>query len=326
MAVVLRCGYGLALEVNPLPQPDELPEEATIAWSEAERMNRNVEIEVECIRNSRQGEYGWVDRQRIVVKSRGEMVLSELTESPPEGSNLPPSLDPAEEPESRVDAINNERSFSLRRNGDRPWVLNSVGEVDDSRMRTAIERRGGPFILWPWNMGDWSLPEMYRSRFFHVQKVERVHEADQALVRLSFMYSPGETKENNFIRSGWVLLNPKRHWCIERCQARLEHPNGDSAQLSVANEYRGSDDSIPLRTRLTLAANAAQGIEKSIDFVKYERHLVPADQFTLAAYGIETSLEGRVNWTPWSLLNVGVILLLVGIILYRRLKWASEEA
>jgi hypothetical protein len=83
---------------------------------------------------------------------------------------------------------------------------------------------------------------------------------------------------------------------------------------------------IPLKTRLSLdVIGKSRGFEESVEFVKFERKPAPASDFTMAAFGINIALEPQPNRLPWILLNVGIVLLIMGIILYRRFR-ASAPA
>jgi hypothetical protein len=323
LLLLLTCQQAAAESAVEPSLHEQFVSDAAKAWAEAEKMNRDLEFEVDSISNNRTEDgKSWVDRRKVIVKSRGDMVLQETTDWPPEGNNLPGSLRESTSTQSRVDAINDKHSFILREEGDFPWNVNSVGSVKDEQVIQAIDRRSRRLIFLPWYISNWSLLSMYRSAYFHIEKVEPVQEGDLALVKVSFTYSPlAPEDKSNFIRSGSVVLNPNRKWSVHSCEANLQYPNGQHARITVSNQYKEASDVVPIKSTFSLVAlNGARGVEETDEFTNYARKLVPENEFTMGAYGVTMSLEPRANRTPWIMLNIGFILLIIGLILYRRFR------
>ncbi|MBI2823518.1 MAG: hypothetical protein HYX69_02365 [Planctomycetia bacterium] len=219
---------------------------------------------------------------------------------------------------AKVNAVNDRQSFVLRRDDDAPWTVGYVGPTDDQATQVTLDRRGRVYLLWPWQIANWSLPKMYASTGFRVENVEAIEDGDNVLAKLFFSYTPQNASEPIYVRRGWVLLDPARRWSVRSCEAQLHSRNGDKATMTVSTEYRDSSDARP--ERATFAITHAGGSSTELhEFAKYEHRAIPKSEFMMAAYGVKTGLESPDSGVMWILLlAIGVILLLAGIVVYRR--------
>lgn len=289
---------------------DRFADEAPRAWAEGERLSRDLDVDLTTTTHSRTEAKQWTERRRIVVKSQGDMILEETT-SWREGDGSA---------KAKVNAVNDRQSFVLRRDDDAPWTVGYVGPTDDQATQLALDRRGRVYLLWPWRIANWSLPTMYASPGFRVENVEPVQDGHNVLAKLFFSYTPQNAKDPIYVRRGWVLLDPARRWSVKSCEAQLHSPNGDNATMTVSTEYRDSGDALPQRATFAIEhAGGRQAATESHEFTKYEHRAIPKSEFTMAAYGVKTGLESPDSGVMWILLlAIGVILLLAGIVVYRR--------
>jgi len=242
------------------------------AYGEAEKINRDVDVEVNSTHeNYTEDGSRWTEKQQMIVKSRGDMLMQQITRWPPEG-NLPPSFVRPKAVEIGIDALNDQCSFSLRRQEDAPWKIIFVRSANDVSTRRALEMQGRANIFSPWH----SLATLYPRLGFHLDSVEAADEGDTKLVKVSFTFSPQKGDEFIAVRHGWMLLDPKRRWAIRRSQLHLESPSGEAATAEDVIEYRGADDTIPVRETSTLQHEGKnRGVKSTIEFTKYERRVVP---------------------------------------------------
>jgi hypothetical protein len=296
--------------------------EAPKAWSEINDINQDIEYEISSTtKNWVEDGKKWESRRESIVKSRGEMVLEQTTTQPAVGSDLPAPVKRAKTSRSRVEAVNDTNAFILNKEGTSEWVVNYVKPVTDNKATARIRTQVREGVLWPWYLADKHFPDLYRDPGFHLGQVESVQEGGQELVKVSFTYTPQQKEDKDPLRSGWVLLRPDARWSIQRGEADLVYRQGDRAKLTLNIDYRADGDVIPLKSVQSLVfVNKSRGYETSAEFLKFERHPVPVDEFTMAAYGINLSTAPQTNRLPWILLNVGIVLLIIGIILYRRFR------
>lgn len=272
---------------------DRFINEAPVAWSKAEQSTKNLQVEASVVETNLTEDFkSWTIRRRTIVKCNDGMILQEVTESPPEGADMPANLPRPTSPQSRVDAIDDDHSFSLRKDGNAKWVVVSDGAVNDDLVVSAIERRGRILVLWPWSISNWSLAKLYASPGFHLDKVEEVLFGPDNFVKVSFTYAPKSDGDDNVIRSGWVVLNPKAKWAVQSCEADLKYPNKDRARITIVNTYKVGNDVEPVRAKFSLVhPHKAGGMEETIDFVTYERKTIPSAEFTMAPYEIDASYD-----------------------------------
>jgi hypothetical protein len=270
---------------------DRFVSEAPVAWSEAEQWSKNLQLEANVAETNLTEDFkSWTIRRRTTVKCRDGLILQEITESPPEGAALPANFPRPTSPQSRVDAINDEHSFSLRKEGNAKWVVQSVGAVNDNLVVSSIQRRGRILVLWPWSISNWSLAKMYASPGFHLDKVEEVPFGQDTFVKVWFTYDPRSDGDENVIRSGWVVLNPKAKWAVQSCEANLKYPNRDRARITIVNTYKVGNDVQPMQAKFSLVhPQKTGGVDETIDFVTYEQKIIPRAEFTMVPYATETS-------------------------------------
>jgi len=182
----------------------------------------------------------------------------------------------------------------LRREGDKAWTVYYVAPRNDRATKGHIDRTAKSFILWPWQIGEWSVAKMYHDGGFRIGAVAAVEEDGEMFAKMSFTLK--QSKDDILIREGWILFNPKRRWSIRRCEVVLQSASGEQATVTISNEYRGKDDAILRRATMVLEhIGKPRGVRQSVDFVKYARRIIPESEFTVAAYGLKMVADSKLD-------------------------------
>lgn len=303
---------------------ERFEKEAPAAWIEGIQASQDVELQtIATTKSWTEDGKEWITREDTLLKSHGDMVLEQTTNHPAEGRNVPDRLRRSSLPKSRVEAINATDAFILNREGTADWVVNFVKPVSNDRTITRIRQVSRMLLVRPWYFAEDLLPTLYNRKDFHLDRVGPTENDSNSepLVRISFTCSPKSQndKPESVLQSGWIDLRPAAHWSIRRGEAELKYRNGNLSKMTVAIDYRPNQETDPLKSTLSVhAVGKSRGYDETIDFVTFERKSIPASDFTMAAYGIHMATEPQRNLLPWIVLNISIILLIIGVILYRR--------
>ena len=290
VAIFFLTQSGIAHPEDTRSLKEQVLSDAPSVWSESYKSSINIELKLNTTDTDRSEGKEWIERKEIVIKSRDGMLLREVERLPAEG-DLPETLRNKNYVQFQLEVVNSQRYYVLSRSGEAPWSVKRAGPSDD-KWAQSFKREGGRiYVLWPWFIADWYLPKLFQTPGFHVDSVEPVRNADRTFAKVVFSFAPEKTAEPNYLRGGWMMLDPDRNWSIKQYEAQLEYPNGEHATTTGMNEYRDGNDAIPAKSTITLNEGQPKGIRATIEFLQYERHLVPPSEFTMAAYGIDMAHE-----------------------------------
>lgn len=294
--------------------------EAPAAWARMEQeSNRlHVEVSIETWYRTREPTDDRTrertERVSLIVKARDGMVLQERREIDAEGALT----------KGNVKAVNSDESFILTCTGGEPWVIRHLGRPDDEGVTSRIESYGRAMLMWPWHISNWSFPKICRSPGFHLKTVAPVESGGVQLAQVSFEYAPRE-EERNFVRGGWVLLDPRRSWCIVEYEVRLEYPLGDRAVARCKNFFAddGRGAVRPVRAELHQeTVEADRRFTDRMQFLRYEHRTVPVSEFTLDAYGIHLRSATSRGRLVGLLFSAGILAVVIAVFLRRRYRKA----
>jgi len=303
--------------VEAMSPSDRFAAEAQKAWESTAKLNENVLVRVDIRSTNRVPGKEWNTNRTLTIKSRAPMLLVERLNAAVDGK--PPS--------AAVYAVSSHRSFVLHRGDESAWSVSFVGPVDHSGTADHVELDGRTFINWPWQLGDYSLPQLYKSDRFSVVKFEDVPGTEQTepsrtFLKIFFEYHPID-KDVIRLREGWAILDPEMYWSIRQCEFRTVSPNGQSMVNKGSTEYL-SEDAVPRVAHFSSENdNPSESATQEIEFLKYERVLIPEAEFELQSYGIDMKFEQGGRWRSLVILNIGIIAIIVAIVLYRRMRAAG---
>jgi hypothetical protein len=286
-------------------------EEAPIAWKEAANALKDLELEVADSVHNRSTEGDLWHRRKIVVKVRDAMALYEMGDWD-SGNHLT---------RGRVHAINKQGSFTLRREEDLPWAVGFMAPGRDKIIARSTDNAGQSYVSWPWRVGGTHVPELCGATGFHLADVSEVAAEGKTFARIAFSYDRPD--EQIRTRDGWIDLDPNAAWSVARCDVRLESKN-DAARLVLENAYAPGSDVVPLRSVVKIIHDNAVS-EHTVEFTKYDRHVVPEADFTMAAYGIDMpiGMKPQPRRALPLVLALSIVFLAAGIVFLRRSRGAA---
>jgi hypothetical protein len=191
------------------------------------------------------------------------------------------------QPFGRVVVANGEQSFVLRRNGkDSPLYLEfkNPGEpftkfMDDFRSEVVNAAYSAAWI---------DLSQAIESNVFTIGSIKKVDDGGRPCQRVDFEYKPPEGRISH--ATGWLLLDPDRHWIVRQFEMREEFRNGGiPLKANGRNEYSDGQGLPELRK-----VDFKQVVEDKFTTTRtllfevsswcYEA--APPREFTLDAYGL----------------------------------------
>jgi hypothetical protein len=291
--------------------------EAPLAWGKMEEGAKRLHVEITVETTNRTPERTWKDHEYWIVKVRDGMILHERREN---HADAPLKA-------GTVKAVNSQHSFILTHTGDDPWIIRYLGSPDDESVASGIDSVGRATLMWPWRIGNWCFPRMCASRGFTAKGVVALGGEGDQLVKVTFEYRPHE-EERNFVRGGWVILDPRRYWSIVEYEVRLQYPAGGVATTRCKNFYADGlgDMVVPLRAEIDQnSLGGSRGFSERIEFVRYERRTVPESEFTLEAYGIQFPGPTSRGRLVGILFSAGMLALLVALLLRQRYRKATSS-
>ena len=221
-------------------------------------------------------------------------------------------------------AENSQYSFQLARDAEaKPWLIQE------------LKRKSGPEPVHHSALMGLSLdrpqrevPTLVRSPFFKLTDLASNRENGEDLVRMTFSYSP-QDKDKDWLRGGWVLLDPKHNWIVKKSQLGLEY-EGQQIDYRVQYDYKEGSNHRPIITRSLIKSTTKEkdpplyAYEIATDFDLHEQEVVPEKEFMLSAFGLpEPPGEGRTTqWYLW-LGGLGLGCLVLGAIVAHLRRRAS---
>ena len=149
---------------------------------------------------------------------------------------------------------------------------------------------------WPWSMGIFHLPDVCKNKGFVLKSVTEIREHDKSLVQIDFNYSsPLDPQDRmSMLHGGQVVLDPQRSWSVVRGEVQYLPPPSTS-KFSIVNEYLDQDDVAMRRAKIETEIPSGIHIYGKLTFDKYERRVVPEEEFTAAAYGLKLPPKSTLN-------------------------------
>jgi hypothetical protein len=170
-----------------------------------------------------------------------------------------------------------------------------LGETDGWGAAMKEACRG--MVIW----ATW-LPRVVASGDFKVKAMTRVAQGGDQLVKVEFEYEPGTTDLGNVVRSGVVVLDPKRYWLIREAKVRGTWGGGrEKGTITVKNEYDDDKVAFPVLSRqvMHVSSNTPDGPVDVHSIFQFDVRVTnPKDEsrFTLSAFGLP---EPAVPSRPW---------------------------
>ena len=209
----------------------------------------------------------------------------------------------------------NERyEFALSRNGDAPWTVNwqSTRQDENTPVGSAYAYLGGMLHL-PWSISATPLEKLVTHPRFSIRSVRH---RGHGLVQIDFIVAPPGALEDDLqhLSSGAVVLDTARRWAVTRYQVKYANRLAISATLAYGEPGPPeiSDVHFELQTRPERTSIF------DVHAANYDWDAEPNREFTLPAFGFPDYQDpaDRRRWLK--LVNVGIILVLTGIIIWRR--------
>ena len=133
------------------------------------------------------------------------------------------------------------------------------------------------------------LPRMVESSSFKVIRITR-DENDSKLVKIAFSYEPTNPEQNDYVRSGVVVLDTGRYWLIRTAEVSGSWGDDEKGVIKVANDYDDGKLPYPIVTRQVEYVSATDGKARSErnTVTTYELYAPTRDAslFTLTAFGL----------------------------------------
>jgi len=213
----------------------------------------------------------------------------------------------------------NERyEFALSRNGEAPWMVNwqSARQDEDTPVGSAYAYLGGMLHL-PWSISATPLEKLVNHPRFSIRAVRQ---RDHGTVQIDFSVAPAGALEDDLqgLSSGFVVLDTTRRWAVTKYQ--VKYANGISSSATLAYGSPGPPEISQVRFELQTRPERTSAF--AIDVANYDWNAERNPDFTLPAFGLPDYHDpaDRKRWLR--LVNIGIILVLSGIILWRRRREA----
>jgi hypothetical protein len=210
---------------------------------------------------------------------------------------------------------NDRYEFELLRSGSSPWTISwQSGRRDDATPVGSAHAYLAGMLQLPFKISATPLAALVRDPRFSIQHVRA---GEGGLIEFSFAVAPAaaETDDNlQQLSSGLVVLDSNKYWAIVQYQARYGGRMSSSVQLSYA-----ADGPPKLsRARFKLQSGPQRWSEFAIDVGKYDWSDTGTAEFTLPQFGLPDYEDPSANRRRLALINIGIIFLLSGLILWRR--------
>ena len=219
-----------------------------------------------------------------------------------------------------------EHTFMVKRTA--PDGLYSLVDSDkkDNDSRTPSESperlKRAPYC--PWSRLDF--PAYVRSQDFKISEVIRTEEADKATVKVSFNFKPTEKTQPSL--EGFLRLDPNANWVLTDFEIDATSP--PSAKYRIVSKETGTTryrqengHALPVEVHYKNVGRSSVGdkfeeMEYQID--RFELGLIPAEEFTLAHYGLgdfEAPAPRSVNHLGYYAMALAVAAGLISFVLAR---------
>ncbi len=306
------------------PAGDFLPE-AEAAWLRYEKSARNLQGSVTSTFYAFD-EHGARTVRRIVkaeYKQSGGKALRSMVIVKDAGEN--------NGNRGSANVVTGSGAFRLtRKEADLPWVLThySPDSPDPQWLGSADPRRD---VLRQTQAGLYFegefLPDLLHKSDFSFTTATREQQEGKELIRLDFTFQPRDNTQVPF-RGGWIRVDPARSWLLHDFE--FEGHWGDGKGYRQATfEYITGPSGAPIIKRVHEIGHlpaASDGkrtpiFEMEMDFDLHEQESVPAQEFSLSAFGLPEPTHSRQWPTYWFLVAAGVGCLVLALVF----RWRSRR-
>ena len=135
----------------------------------------------------------------------------------------------------------------------------------------------------PWVVVAKPLATWIHEPGFTIRSVDRVEADGNAHVKLEFDYEPaGDAAQDTAVRGGWILLAPDEDWSVREYDLKLTWGRL-VARIGYGRDEAGN---VVLRRVDQRWGEVGSRNVACFDFHEYRHHDVPAEKFTLTAFGL----------------------------------------
>jgi hypothetical protein len=220
-------------------------------------------------------------------------------------------------------------AFRLTRKDDAsPWVLThySASEPNPDWLQPLTPQgavaRETQVGLHLWGV---HLSELTRKPDFSFTKGAREQRDGREQVRLDFVFRPRDKSHLPF-REGWIRLDPARSWLMTEYQ--FDGPGETKVRYHGSFDYAQGPGGLPVVTRFREHTERIGGEkpgpvgEMELEYDLHEQDSVPAEEFSLAAFGLPEPTRRRQWPTYWYLVGAGLACLLLSA----AFRWRGRRA
>lgn len=289
-------------------------EEAPQAWSELDEW---VARHTHCLETQT---FSWVGenvtgRMRRVVdwKQAGRNVVTWQGQFVRDGQGAD-----SQSHEEEVIGVNATYAFRLSRaSPDAPWVVTLL--TSDVEYLRGWLMNGGQVIPSGWMMDLISMRDFLADPGFVVENVLPVRCDARECVEVAFRFDPSASSLKSRVRSGTVVLDPRRRWVLARSELHLANGN-DEVVATTTFEYVDTPSAWPVLRRYQVDS---VGYRPEIHRLVFEHDTsvdaeIPDSAFTLSAFGLPEPAQpggGRL-WFLW--LNLAAVVCICLAVLLRK--------
>lgn len=209
---------------------------------------------------------------------------------------------------------------------DAPYNVFHLGDLDASGDDATIRKdlAGGTvrsFLEMPWALAGVRLADLLHEPNFSLKSVTSVSRDDKELVRIDFDWA----RPDKAFDGGSILLDPNDYWAAR--EHEIHAPRGPTQTIILYDHLEGIP--VPHKIEATTRYDRDESLKDpeqyngyvertTFTFDKFEHKDVPAETFTLTAFGLPER-EAETSWTAWLLIALGVLATAAAFyLLYRR--------
>jgi hypothetical protein len=235
--------------------------------------------------------------------------------------------------------VNPKYGFELRRKlGDAPWTVASYAPGLKFSGVMAPQQRVDKVVAYPVNLAALGARVDYPAleKGFKLLNVTAVVRDGKRLAKVAFAFDPAD-KLMTWLRGGWILYDPERHWVQHECQVAIERPVGSAdnivkGTITAKFEYEDRRSAFPLLKRVAVhyeLPGKKFTNEETFDFRLQEAD-APDSAFMLSAYGFPDPVDASQgvrsgpSWYIW-FAAIGLCCLGGAYMLRRGLPWRAKR-
>jgi hypothetical protein len=142
---------------------------------------------------------------------------------------------------------------------------------------------------------------MIKSPDFKVSRVTK-EAGGGGSIKVEFDYEPRDPGPNDYVRSGWVVLDPSRYWLVRKAEVKVRYCDAGGVN-AITNEIDDKVMPFPVVTRQVQKESVTDGKRSVVNKVVHECELHPVEkddaQYTLSAFGLPEPFPTPSPWQKW---------------------------